>query len=163
MPNCGGGNEHNGDLLQKVPFSHCCTHCPQPCSRPPLTHTSAGDSWTLMDKSGSLSCGVSVPFYWVLVCTRFCLCPSKSLQPCISSIRSMVELTVTSSKRTYSIPRSVAPRAPAIVAGHFWPVLLQETLKHSKAGLAQSPWGLLVHTRFCLSPLSVSGGHGVWF
>ena len=29
-PNHGGGNEGNGDLLQKVP---CCTQCPQPCSR----------------------------------------------------------------------------------------------------------------------------------
>ena len=38
---------------------------------------------------------------------------------------------------------------------------LKETLKHSKVGLAQSLWGLqvLVHTRFCLSPPSVSGGY----
>ena len=34
----------------------CCTHCPQPWTRPLLTHTSTGDSWTLMDKSGSVSC-----------------------------------------------------------------------------------------------------------
>ena len=40
---------------------------------------------------------------------------------------------------------------------------LQETLKHSKAGLAQSLWDLLVCTRFCLSPLSISRGYGVWF
>ena len=33
-------------LLQKVPCTHCYTQCPQPCSRPPLTHTSARDSWT---------------------------------------------------------------------------------------------------------------------
>ena len=25
-PNYGGGNEDNGDLLQKVPCRHCCTH-----------------------------------------------------------------------------------------------------------------------------------------
>ena len=73
-PNYGGGNEDNGDLLQKVPCTHCCTQCPQPCSRPPLTHASAGDSWTLMGKSGSVSCGVTAPFSWVLVYTRFCLC-----------------------------------------------------------------------------------------
>ena len=24
-PNYGGGNEYNGDLLQKVPCIHCCT------------------------------------------------------------------------------------------------------------------------------------------
>ena len=40
---------------------------------------------------------------------------------------------------------------------------LQETLKHSKAGLAQSLWGIqvLVHTSFCLSPPSISGRYGV--
>ena len=30
-------------ILQKVPCTHCCTQCPQPCSRPPPTHSSAGD------------------------------------------------------------------------------------------------------------------------
>ena len=58
-PNYGGGSEDNGDLLQKVPCMHCCTAYPQPCSRPPPTHASAGDSWTLTGKSGSVSCGVS--------------------------------------------------------------------------------------------------------
>ena len=43
--------------------------------RPLLTHTCAGDSWTLTGKSGSVSCGVAAPFSWVLVHTRFCLCP----------------------------------------------------------------------------------------
>ena len=76
-PNYGGGNEDNGELLQKAPCTHCCTQCPQPCSRPPLTHTSTRDSWTLMGKSGSVSCGVTAPFSWVLVHTRFCLCPPR--------------------------------------------------------------------------------------
>ena len=44
-PNYGGGNEDNGDLLQKVPSRHCCIHCLRPCSNPLLTHASAGDSW----------------------------------------------------------------------------------------------------------------------
>ena len=70
--NYGGGNEDNGW------YRHCCTQCPQSCSGgPPLTHASAGDSWTLMGKSGSVSCGVTAPFSWVLVCTRFCLCCSR--------------------------------------------------------------------------------------
>ena len=40
--------------------------------------------------------------------------PSKSLFPqsCVSSGSSMVGLMMTSSKRAYAIPRSVAPRAP---------------------------------------------------
>ena len=76
-PNYGGGNEDNGDLLQKVPGTHCYTQCLWPCSRPPLTHASAGDSWTLVGMSGSVSYGVTAPFSWVLVHTRFCLCPPR--------------------------------------------------------------------------------------
>ena len=72
-PNYGGGNEDSSDLLQKIPCIHCCTQCPRPCSRPPPTHTSTGDSWTLPGKSRSVSCGVAAPFSWVLLCTRFCL------------------------------------------------------------------------------------------
>ena len=45
-PNYGGGSKDNGDLLQKFPCVHCCTQCPQPCSRPPLTQASARHSWT---------------------------------------------------------------------------------------------------------------------
>ena len=60
--NYGGGNEDNGDLLQKVPCMPHCTQCPQPCSRPLPTHASARDSWTLRGKSGSASCGVTAPF-----------------------------------------------------------------------------------------------------
>ena len=36
-------------------------------------------------------------------------------------------------------PKPAAARAPVPAAGHCWPVPLQETLKHSKAGLVQSP------------------------
>ena len=80
-PNCGGGNEDNGNLLQKIPFIHCHTQCPWPCSRPLPTHTSAKDSWTLTGKSGSVSCGVTAPFSWVFMQTRFCLCPPRVCFP----------------------------------------------------------------------------------
>ena len=70
-----GGKEDNADLLQKVPCMHCCNQCPQPCSRPLLTHTSTGESWALMGRSESVSFGVTAPSSWVLVCTEFCLCP----------------------------------------------------------------------------------------
>ena len=52
-PTYGGGNGDNGDLLQNVPHTHCYTQCPQPSSRPPPTHASTRDSWTLTGKSGS--------------------------------------------------------------------------------------------------------------
>ena len=117
-PNYGGGNEDNGDLLQKVPCIHCYTQCPQPRSRPPPTHASARDSWMLTGKSGSVSCGVTAPFSWVLV-HKVLSVPSKSLSPqaCVSSGGSMVGLIVTSSKRAYATSRSTAPRAsvPAAV------------------------------------------------
>ena len=65
-PDYGGGNEDTGDLLQMVLFMHCHTQCPRPCSRPLLTHASAGDSWMLTGKSGSVSHEVTAPFpgFW---------------------------------------------------------------------------------------------------
>ena len=35
------------------------------------THTYTRDSWTLIGKSGSVSCGITAPFSWVLVHTGF--------------------------------------------------------------------------------------------
>ena len=76
-PNYSGGSEDNGDLLQKVPCRNCYTQYLQPWSRPPSSHASVGNSWTLMGMSGSVSCGVTAPFSWVLVHTSFCLCPPR--------------------------------------------------------------------------------------
>ena len=64
-PNCSGGDEDNGNLLQEVPCMHCCTQCPPPFSSPPPTHASAGDSWTLTGKSGSVSCADTASFSWI--------------------------------------------------------------------------------------------------
>ena len=59
---------------------HCYTQCPQPCS----SHgwpTPLRDSWTLTGKSRSVSCGATAPFSWVLVPTRFYLCPPRIYFP----------------------------------------------------------------------------------
>ena len=141
-PNYGGGNEDNGDLLQKVPCRHCYTQCPQPCSRPPLTHASTGDSWTLTGKSGSVSCGVTAPFSWVLVHTRFCLCPPRVYFPVLCKFWQLY--------------------------GGVNGDLLQEGLCHTQVYCTQSPCPhsspLLTHTstgdtqtQFCLSLCGVSG------
>ena len=117
--NYSGGNEGNGDLPQKVPFTHFCTRCPQPCSRPPLTHASARDSWTLMGKSGSVSCGVTAPFFCILVHTRFCLCPPGVFSPVLCQFWQLCGgINGDHSKRVYAIPKSAAPRAPALAAVH---------------------------------------------
>ena len=160
-PNYSGGYEDNGDLLQKVPSTYCRTQCPWPCIRP-STHTSASNSWTRTGKSGSVSCGITAPFSWFLVHTVLFV-PSKSLFPqsCVRSGSSMVELMVTSSKRPYVIPRSAAPRTPAPALGHWWPLPLQKTLKHSSGSVAVGFLGPGAR-KVCLSSLSISGGYGFW-
>ena len=64
----------NGDLPQKIPWMYCYTQCPQPCSRPPPTHAFIRDSWTPTGKCTTVSCGVTIPFFWVLV-NKVLLCP----------------------------------------------------------------------------------------
>ena len=54
------------------------------------------------------------------------------------------------------------PRAPAPSAVHCWPVPLQETLKHSSISVSVGSLHPGAH-KVCLSPLSISGGHRVWF
>ena len=66
--------------FSKIPCMSCYTQDPRPCSRPPLTQTSTGDSWTLTSRSGSVSCGVTAPFSWVLVHKALSVL-SKSLFP----------------------------------------------------------------------------------
>ena len=183
-------------------FQDCCIQWPWAHGRPRSTHASAGDSWTLTGRSGSVFCGVTAPFSWVLVCTRFCLYPPRVcfpspvgvLQSNPTGLQSQIpwEFSVplfdpqvgksVVSSRTFATvwellwfncspvyglsawwlcsganggllqgdlchnatpPRSAAARAPVPVAGHCWPMPFQETLKHSKAGLAQSLVGSL--------------------
>ena len=80
-PNYGGGNEDNGDLFLKIPCVYCYTHCPQPCRRPPLTHASTGDSWTLTGTSESISCGVTIPFSCVSYTQGFVCSLQESVSP----------------------------------------------------------------------------------
>ena len=95
---------------------------------------------------------------------RVLFVPSKSLFPqsCVSFGGSMVRLMVTSSKRAYATPKSIALRAPASAAVHCWPVPPQETLKHSSGSVSVGSLGLGVH-KVCLSPPSISGRYRVWF
>ena len=78
-PNYGGGNEDNGDLLQKVPCRHCCTQCSQPCSRPPPTHVSAKDSGHSQASLGQSLVGGHCSFLLGSVHTSFCLCPPRAI------------------------------------------------------------------------------------
>ena len=119
-------NEDNCDLLQKVHFS------PRPCSRPLLTHASTRDSWTLMGKSGSISCGVTAPFSWVLVCTRFYF----ALQEFFSSLALLSSVSLTLQPPS----THASPRDSWTLMGKSGPVSCGITAPFS--------W-VLVHTRFC--------------
>ena len=134
----------------------CIASLSAPGSRPSLTHASTRDSWTLLASLGQSLVGPLLlsPGSWS---AQILFLPSKSLSPhfCENSGGSVVGLMAVSSKRAYATPRSAAPRAPAPVAGHCWHIPPQDSLKHSKAGLAQSLWGLFMCTRFCLSHLSI--------
>ena len=79
-PNYGGGNEDNGDLLQKVPCTQCCTQYHQPCSshrRPMLLPETPEYSWVSLGQSLARSL-LLPPGSW---CTRFCLCPPRVCCP----------------------------------------------------------------------------------
>ena len=140
-PNYSGDKEDNGDLLQKVPCRHCYTQGPQPCSRPPPTHASARDSWTLTASLGQSLVGSLLLSHgsW---CTRFCLCPPRVCFPVLCKFW----------------------RAYGGVNGN----LLQEGLCHTQVCCTQSPYPcnrpLLTRTssgdtkiQFCLSLCGVSG------
>ena len=119
-PNYGGSNEDTGDLLQKTPCMHCALSAPSPAAshHEPTLHRKLLDThWQVW---------VSLLWdHWSFLlgpgAHKFLFVPLQSLFPqsCVSSGGSMVGLMVTSSKRTYTIPRSSVSRAPVPVAVHF--------------------------------------------
>ena len=191
---------------------------PDPTTRPRSTHASAGDSWTLTGKSGSVSCWGHYFFLLAPDVYKVLFVSSKSLFPqsCGSSVikshglqsqipwgcsvplpdpldgKSVVgsrtfltvqeflwyncsAVCVSSAQRLYSVangnllqdglchtlhdPGLLQPEPLSL-----WQATADQCLhkRHPKAGLSQSLWGLwvLVRTRFCLSPLSISAGLG---
>ena len=114
-PNYGRGNEDNGKFFQKVPCTHCCTQCPQPCSRAPLPetprHSQASMGQSLLG-SLLLSSGSRCPQGFVCVL-------QDSVSPVLCKFWQLYGgLIATFPKRAYAIPRSTAPRTPAPVASH---------------------------------------------
>ena len=117
-----------------IPCMYCYTQWPQSCSRPPPTHTFTGDPRA----SPEVSCVVLSPLILSPVswCARFCCTLQKSIsQSCVSSDSPMVGLMATSSKRGYTIPTSVIPRAPVPTADRRRPLPPQEMLKHSSVSV----------------------------
>ena len=81
IQNYGGGDEANGTSFKKSYVRTAALSAPSPASghhRPtPLLETPG----LFMGKSGSVSFGVTAPFSWLLVHTRFCLCPPRVCFP----------------------------------------------------------------------------------
>ena len=122
----GGGNEDNGDLLQKVPCWHCCTQCPQPCSRPPPTHASTRDSGQSQASLGQSLLGSLLlsPGSW---CTQGSVCAlqefvspvlCKFWQLCGGVNGDLLQEGLCYTQVSCTQPMSAAPRAPAPAAVH---------------------------------------------
>ena len=114
------------------------------CRPTPLPET-PGDSQASLAQS---LVGVTAPFSWVLMRTSFCFCPPRAVsQSCVSPGGSVVGLMATSSERANAIPRSAAPRGPALWQPTADPYLHRRC---SNTVLSQSLWGpwVLVCTRF---------------
>ena len=152
----------NGDLLQNIPCMYCYTHCPQSCSRPPPNHASDGDSWTLPYKSVSVSCGVTAPFSWILVHTRFCLCPLNVYFPVLCKFWQLYH-GVNDDLLHEGLCHSLLHPEPLSLwqsTNRFKGLPPQERLKHSSVSVSVESLGLHAY-KVCLSPLSISGGNGV--
>ena len=80
-PNYCRGNNINGDLLQKdlLVLLYSVPLTPQQATVDPHLCRRLLD--TLTGKSGSVSCGDTAPFSWLLVHTRFYLCPPRVCFP----------------------------------------------------------------------------------
>ena len=152
-PNYGGGNEDSGDLLRRA--CTCCTHCPDPAlshGQPTPQLETPGHSWASLGQSlvGSL---LLSPGSW---CVRSFVCAlQESVSPVLCKFWWLyVGLNADLLQEGLSHIRSAGPRAPALVAGHFWPVPSQETLRHSSGSVSVGSLGAY---KVCLSPLNVSG------
>ena len=139
----------------------CCTQCPQLCSRPLPIHApleTSGHSRASLGQSlvGSLLLSLGS---W---CTQDSVCPPGVCFPVLCKFWQLYGgvnggllqegLCHTQVCCTQSPCPCSSPLLTRTSTGD------TQTLR---AGLAQSLWCLLGHTRFCLSPLSISGRYGV--
>ena len=149
-----------GCRLEKVPRRHRCAQCPDPAAAT-VTHASAGDSWALLGKPGSVSCGVTAPFSWVLVHTGFCLCPPRvyflvlykfwQLYGAVNGDllqEGLCHMQVCYTQSSCPCGSSLLTAPP------------QEMLKHSSVSFSVASLGPGAH-KVCLSLLSISVGNGV--
>ena len=153
-------------MVTSFKSSHACSaifHARSPAAghrRPtPLLET-PGHSWASLGQSfeGSLLLSPASS------CTQGSVC---TLQESVTSVLCKFwplygVVNMTSSKKSYALPRSAAPRASAPATVHCWPIPPQEAGRHSSGSGSVGSLGPGVH-KASLSPLSFSGRYGVWF
>ena len=92
---------------------HCYTLCPQPCSRPPPTHASAGDSWTLTGKSGVSPLWGHCSFLLGPGAQGSVCALPESVSPVLCKFWQLYGgLMATSSKRAYAITQVSCTQSP---------------------------------------------------
>ena len=126
----------------------CWGLCPWPHSRPLSTHASARDSQTFTGKSALVSCGVTAPFTWVLVRTKFYLFSSVA-QSCSTLYNPM----------DCSMPRfPVHHHLPEVTQTHVrW---VSDAIQPSHSLSYPSPiFNISVSGSFLMSQFFTSGGH----
>ena len=137
-------------LLKKIPCTYYYSLCPQPCSRPLPTHAFAGDSRTPTGKSGTVSCGVTVPFSWVLV-HKVLLRPPRVYFPVLCKFWQLCGgVNGNLLQEGLCHTQVSAPRAPIPVADHCQLVPPQEILQCSSVSVSVGSLGPGAH-EVCLS------------
>ena len=136
-PNCGGGNEDNGNPFKKSHAPTATLSVPNPaaghCWLMPLLGT-LGHSRASLGQSpvGSLLLSSQSWYTQGSVCAL-----QESVSPVLCKFWQLYGgLMETSSKRAYATPRSAPPRALAPVADHCWLVPPQVTLKYSSVSVS---------------------------
>ena len=136
---------------------------PQPSSRPPLSHAFTRDSWTFVGKSGEVSCGITASFSWVLVHTRFCLCPSRVCIPVLYKFwRLYGGINGNLLQEGLCCTQVYCTQSPCPWSS---PLLTRVSTGDTQTQFWVSLLGSLVSGahKVCLSPPSISGRYGVWF
>ena len=139
--------------------SYACTvhSVPPALQQATMNPHSTGNSWTLIGKSGSVSCGITAPFSWVLVCTRLCLCPPRDYFPVLCKFWQLYGRVNGDLLQEGLCHPQVCCTQPYPSLQHPEPLPLWQSTtdpylhrRHSDTVLSQSLWGLwvLVHTRF---------------
>ena len=160
-PNCGGGNEDHGNLLQKVPCTHCLTQCSNPAAghhRYTSLPETPGHSLASLGQSpvGSLLLSSGSCCIQGFVCSLQdsvlpVLCKFWRLYGGVNGDLLKEGLCHTQVCCTQSPDPCALPLLTCISA---------EDPQTLKADLAQYLSYLLVYTRSCLIPLRVFGGYG---